>query len=461
MTPHIPHAPATPHVVIAGGGIAGLTAALALHAAGLTRITVVEAARATRPVGAGLNLMPGAVRELDALSLLPDLEAGAALRTRELRYYHRSGALISREPRGLGAGYHWPQLSVHRAHLQKVLGAAVRRRLGASAVLHGVRVTGVGTAAGAGAGAGARGAGRPLLRLEHRGSGVRSWRASLEPDVLIGADGIRSAVRAALHPGEGAPPWNGLVIWRGVTRLPAAAAPRFMLIAGDDRQKAVVYPMSRPADGEVLVNWALARPADGEQDERTFGDWRRQVAVDTFLHHYAGWEFDGVRITDVLRTTDTAHAYPMVDRDPLDRWSHGRTTLIGDAAHAMYPIGSNGASQSIVDARALAHALAAHRDPVEALRAYEADRRPVTTALQEANRRQGPEVVIDLAHRRAPDGFQDVHQVIPAEELAAIAGRYAATGAFDPATVNQGSPYGATYPPGAPRRPLAEPVRVP
>ncbi|MFI8960728.1 FAD-dependent monooxygenase [Streptomyces sp. NPDC053493] len=428
-----PHSSATPHVVIAGGGIAGLTAALALHAVGFTRITVVEAARQARPVGAGLNLMPGAVRELDALGLLADLESGAALRTRELRYYHRSGGLISREPRGLGAGYRWPQLSIHRAHLQRVLGDAVRDRLGPTAVLTGVRVTGVGVHPD----------GRPRLCLEHRDNGGRGGRASLDPDVLVGADGIRSAVRAALNPGEGRPPWNGMLVWRGVSWLPAEAAGRFMLIAGDDRQKAVVYPMSRPTGGRVLVNWALARPADGVPDARAFGDWSRPVGVDAFLHHYEGWEFDGVRVTDVLRAAETAHEYPMVDREPLDRWSHGRTTLIGDAAHAMYPIGSNGASQSIVDARALAHALARHPDPAEALRAYEAERRPVTTALQQANRRQGPEVVIDLAHRRAPHGFGDIHEVIPAEELAAIACRYAATGAFDPATVNQGSPYDA------------------
>ncbi|MFF5974516.1 FAD-dependent monooxygenase [Streptomyces sp. NPDC012769] len=430
MTPHSPH---TPHIVIAGGGIAGLTAALALHAAGFARITVVEAARETRPGGAGLNLMPGAVRELDALGLLAALESGAALRTRELRYYHRSGGLISREPRGLGAGYRWPQLSLHRAHLQRVLADAVRERLGPTAVLSGVRVTGVDV----------RPDGRPRLRLAHRDGIGRGGRASLEPDVLIGADGIRSAVRAALNPGEGRPPWNGMVIWRGVSRMPAAAAARFMLIAGDDRQKAVVYPMSRPTGGRVLVNWALARPADGPPDAHALGDWNREADVDTFLHHYEGWEFDGVRVTDVLRAADTAHAYPMVDREPLDRWSHGRTTLIGDAAHAMYPVGSNGASQAVVDARALAHALAVHPDPAEALRAYEAHRRPVTTALQHAGRRQGPEVVIDLVHRRAPHGFTDVHQVIPAEELAAVAARYAATGAFDPATVNQGSPYEA------------------
>ncbi|MFJ3580866.1 FAD-dependent monooxygenase [Streptomyces sp. NPDC090127] len=431
MTDPTPSPGAGPlHIVVAGGGIAGLTAALALQAAGFDRVTVVESVRESRPVGAGLNLMPPAVRELDALGLLPRLEAGA-LRTRELRYYHRSGGLISRQPRGLGAGYRWPQLSIHRAHLQAVLAEAVRERLGAAALVTGVRVTGVEPLPD----------GRPRIQLVHRDGAVRG-RASLEPDVLVGADGIRSAVRASLNPGEGAPPWNGTLIWRGVSRMPARSVGGFMLIAGDDRQKAVVYPMSPPSGPfrEVLVNWALARPAEAA-DERHLGDWNRPVPVDTFLHHYEGWEFAGVSVPEVLRAATTAHEYPMVDREPLARWTHGRTTLIGDAAHAMYPVGSNGASQSILDARALAHSLALHRDPTEALAAYEAARRPVTTELQRANRRFGPEVVINLAHQRAPQGFTDIHQVIPAAELADIAARYAATGAADPVQVNQGSPY--------------------
>ncbi|WP_019889588.1 FAD-dependent monooxygenase [Streptomyces purpureus] len=421
----------SPQIVIAGGGVAGLTAALALHAAGFDRITVVEAAREIQPVGAGLNVLPNAVRELDALGLLARLEA-RAVRTRELRYYHRTGGLISRTPRGLAAGYRWPQLSLHRGHLQQVLADAVRERLGPTALVAGVRVSGVDVHPG----------GRPRVRLEHRDGAVRGH-ASLEPDLLIGADGIRSAVRAALNPEEGAPPWNGRLIWRGTSWMAADQAPDAMFIAGDDRNKAVVYPLTEPdAYGAVLVNWALVGPS-AAGDETIRGDWNRPVPVASFVHHFEGWEFDGVAVADILRASDgTAYEYPMVDREPLDRWSHGRTTLIGDAAHAMYPAGSNGATQSVVDARALAHALAVHhRDPAAALQAYEADRRPATTALQHANRQLGPEIVINLAHERAPHGFTDIEKVIPREELAEIAARYAATGAFDAATVNRGSPY--------------------
>ncbi|WP_256096935.1 FAD-dependent monooxygenase [Streptomyces agglomeratus] len=358
------------HILIAGGGIAGLTAALSLHAAGFDRITVVEAAREIQPVGAGLNIMPNAVRELDALGLLGVLDQ-QAVRTRELRYYHCSGGLISREPRGLGAGYRWPQLSVHRGHLQLSLADAVRERLGPDAIVGGVRVSGLTTLAD----------GRAHVKLEHRDEVTRGH-AALEPDVLIGADGIRSTVRTALDPAGGEPPWNGMLVWRGVSRMPAERAGTFMLVAGSDRQKAVVYPMTEPdsGTGEVLVNWALAMPAESV-DDAARGDWNRPVPVGKFLRHYEGWEFDGVSVPDVLRAADRAFEYPMVDIDPLERWTYGRTTLIGDAAHAMYPIGSNGATQSIVDARALAHAMALHADPAEALAAYEAERRPAMTEL--------------------------------------------------------------------------------
>ncbi|MEE1757100.1 FAD-dependent monooxygenase [Streptomyces sp. SP18CS02] len=423
----------TPHILIAGGGIAGLTAALSLHAVGYERITVVEAARRIRPIGAGLNLMPDAVRELDALGILDRLETHA-VRTRELRYYHRGGGLICREERGLRAGYRWPQLSLHRGHLQQVLAEAVRRRLGADAIVGGVRVNCLAVLPD----------GRTRVQLQHRDGATRGL-ASFEPDVLIGADGIRSAVRAALNPGEGEPPWNGHLVWRGVSRMEARRAAPFMLVAGDDRHKAVVYPLTEPSPGrrEVLVNWALTMPADALDDpgDHGRGDWDRRVPVGRFLHHYAGWRFDGVSVPDVLRATDAAFEYPMVDREPLARWSHGRTTLIGDAAHAMYPVGSNGATQSVVDARALAHAMATHPGPAEALRAYEEARRPAMTELQLANRGLGPEAVINLAHQRAPGGFLDIDDVIPPRERREIAARYAGTGAFDPATVNLGSPY--------------------
>jgi 2-polyprenyl-6-methoxyphenol hydroxylase-like FAD-dependent oxidoreductase len=424
-------------VVIAGGGIAGLTAALSLHAVGRTDVTVVEAAPEVQPVGAGLNIMPNAVRELAALGLYEEL-AAVSVPTSELRYYHSSGSLVWQEPRGIGAGYRWPQLSIHRGRLQEVLSRAVRERLGREAVVAGARVDDFAELPGS----------RLRVAVRERAGGRTT---DLGAEILIGADGIRSAVRAAMYPGEGEPPWNGVLVWRGVSWMPADRVGSFMFIAGNDRQKAVVYPLTVPAaPGEpVLVNWALAMPAEQGVAAPDRSDWNRRVPTAKFRHHYEGWTFDGVDVAEVIDAAEAAFEYPMVDREPLVRWTFGGATLIGDAAHAMYPIGSNGATQSIIDGRALAHAMAAHEDPARALLAYEAERRPPMTELQRSNRRLGPEVVITMAHERAPGGFTDIHDVIPRTELETIARRYAVAGAFDPASVNQGSPYDAPATPAA------------
>ncbi|MGW0811251.1 flavin-dependent oxidoreductase [Nonomuraea sp. NPDC002799] len=379
-------------IVIAGAGIGGLAAALSLHAAGFEDVTVHEAAREIRPLGVGINLLPHAVRELTELGLAPDLER-IGVATAELAYFNRYGTPIWSEPRGTGAGYAWPQYSVHRGRLQLLLLDAVTERLGADAVRTGSRVTGPGA-----------------------------------EDLLIGADGIHSAVRAHLYPGEGPPPWNGLVLWRGMTYGEPFLTGRSMIMAGDGTQKFVAYPIET---GErTLINWIAEQPLDGAAPDR--GDWNRPADPAEIAEHFAGWSFDWLDVPGIIARTERAYEYPMVDRDPLPRWSDGRITLLGDAAHAMYPIGSNGASQAIIDARVLAHALA-HGD----LAAYEALRRPATTALQLSNRKMGPEVVMKLAHERAPGGFDDIEQVVPYEERAEIAASYKRTAGFDPAALKE------------------------
>ncbi|NUP80325.1 MAG: flavin-dependent oxidoreductase [Nonomuraea sp.] len=383
-------------IVIAGAGIGGLTAALSLHAAGFERVTVHESARELRPLGVGINLLPHAVRELTELGLADRL-AGIGVATAELAYFNRYGTPIWSEPRGLGAGYAWPQYSVHRGRLQLLLLEAVRERLGPDAVRTGSRVTGPG-----------------------------------DEDLLIGADGINSAVRAHLYPDEGPPPWNGLVLWRGMTYGEPFLTGRSMIMAGDGTRKFVAYPIE--TGGRTLINWIAERPLDGEAPER--GNWNRPADVAEIVRHFAGWRFDWLDVPGLITGAEAAYEYPMVDRDPLPRWTFGeasaRVTLLGDAAHAMYPIGSNGASQAIIDARVLAHALA-HGD----LAAYEAHRRPATTALQLSNRQMGPEVVMKLAHERAPGGFDDVEKVVPYAERAEIAASYKRTAGFDPASLNE------------------------
>ncbi|MFJ9775949.1 flavin-dependent oxidoreductase [Kitasatospora sp. NPDC101157] len=409
-------------VLIAGAGIGGLTAALSLHAAGVRDVRVLEAVAQIRPLGVGLNILPNAVRELAELDLLDEL-LEVSLPTGSLGYYNRHGQLIWREPRGEAAGYRWPQLSVHRGRLQAVLAEAVRRRMGGDTVVTDARVEGFAYVDGG-----------VEVRV-HRPGAAR--RCTTRADALIGADGIRSRVRACLYPQEGPPPWNGLVVWRGTAVAPPFLDGRTMIIAGDDRRRAVVYPMSAPGGphGGVLTNWAVARAA-GPDEVFEDADWNRAVPTESFLPHFADLAFDWLDVPALIRTAREAYVYPMVDRDPLPRWSHGPVTLLGDAAHAMYPMGSNGATQSIVDARVVARELALRECPAAALAAYEAERLPALTRLQASARRRGPEVVIDLAHERAPDGFDDVAEVFPGDELRSVSDDFARLGGFDPQTVN-------------------------
>lgn len=398
-------------ILIIGGGIGGLAAALSLRAAGFSEVVVAESVAEIHPLGVGINLLPHAVRELTELGLAARLEE-QAIATAELAYHNRFGSLIWSEPRGLAAGYRWPQYSIHRGDLQMLL-------------LREVEASGV----------------RVLTGHELTGFGESEAEfadgSTLGFDLLVGADGIRSTVRARLYPDEGPPPWNGLVLWRGTTYATPFLNGRSMIMAGDGEQKFVAYPIK---DGEPsLINWIAERPAPGQAADR--GDWNRRVPAEEVLPHFAGWRFDWLDVPELIAGARTIYEYPMVDRDPLPQWTRGRVTLLGDAAHAMYPIGSNGASQAILDARVLACHLAGIDDVDQALAAYEQDRRPPTTALCLANRELGPEIVMKLAHERAPDGFTDIEQILPLAERAAIAAGYKRKAGFDPELLNQRASY--------------------
>ncbi|SDN04753.1 flavin-dependent oxidoreductase [Allokutzneria albata] len=408
-----------PRVLVVGAGVGGLTAALALHRSGLN-VRVVEAASCVAPIGVGLNILPNAVRELAALGLLDKL-AESAVATKQLAFYNRYGDLIWQEPRGLDAGYRWPQFSIHRGDLVRVLLDAVRARLGADAVITGARLA-----------SHTDGPNGPVVaRLAH----PDGRRTTLEADVLVGADGIHSTVRAALYPDEGPPPWNGLVMWRGTTWGQPFLTGSSMIVTGDDVRRVVLYPVRRdPASGRVLINWVAAAPSTTVPDAAPSP--RKRVPVSAAMAEFGDWRFPWLDIGGVLAATKEVFEYPMLDRDPLSRWSVGRTTLLGDAAHPMYPAGSNGATQAVVDACALADALSQHSPATAALAEYERIRRPVTTEIQTSNRRMGPEVVITMAHQRAPNGFTDIDEVISPAELAGISARYASTGRFDIDTVN-------------------------
>ena len=413
------------HVLIVGGGIGGLATALALHAAGI-RSTVFEQVQEPRELGVGINTLPHAIKELAALGLLPALDR-AGIRTRELVYANRFGQVVWRELRGLDAGLDTPQFSIHRGKLHTLLLEAVQDRLGPAAVQ----------------------TGRRLLSFTEHGDRVEAHFAPrdngenivAEGDVLVGADGIHSVTRAAFYPDEGAPVWNGTMLWRGAADWPVYLDGRTMVIAGGMAAKFVFYPIhSDPATpARRLTNWAvMARTADTSGTPPRREDWNRAgewSEIEPFVRDR--FRLDFVDPLALIRASGTFYEYPLCDRDPLPRWSFGRTTLVGDAAHPMYPVGSNGASQAVLDAVALTRHLTSGAPVPEALAAYDAERRPMTAEIVLNNRKGGPERVIDVLEERAPNGFDDVDAIASHAEREAIVRGYAAMAGFAREQVNR------------------------
>ena len=408
-------------VLIAGAGIAGLTTALSLHQIGI-ECRVFEAIDAIAPLGVGINTLPHAVRELFDLGL-QDALAATAIPTARLAYYSARGQEIWSEPRGEAAGYRWPQFSIHRGALQMVLLNAVRERLGADRVLTGHRLAGWDeTLAGV------------TAHFENRRTGEKH--ASATGSLLIGADGIHSAVRAQAYPDEGAPKWNGAILWRGVTQGHGFLDGRTMIMAGHETQKFVAYPISRETP---LVNWIAERKFATDHVWRR-EDWNRPGDLADFLPWFESWRWDWLDVPTMVRAGGSCLEYPMVDRDPVERWTFGRVTLLGDAAHAMYPIGSNGASQAILDARVLAREILARGTTPDALLAYEAERRPATARIVLANRGNGPEQVMQLVQQRAPNGFARIADVLTEDEREGIAAGYKQIAGFDRDVLNARPP---------------------
>ncbi len=411
-------------VLIAGGGIGGLATALSLHRVGIA-CTVFEQVREPRELGVGINTLPHAIKELAALGLLDALDR-AGIRTRDLIYANRFGQVVWRELRGTDAGLDTPQFSIHRGKLLGVLLAAVRRRLGPDTVRTGCR----------------------LVSFAERQDGItatfeqRDTGGTVEAtgDALIGADGIHSTLRALFYPDEGPPIWNGSMLWRGAAEWPTWRDGRTMIIAGGMGAKFVYYPIhADPARPDMrLTNWAvLARVTEGAGAPPRREDWNRPGAMsDLEPLVRAHFRLDFVDPLALIRASGEFYEYPLCDREPLPRWSFGRATLLGDAAHPMYPVGSNGASQAVLDACALARHLAAGPDVAAALAAYDAERRPMTAEIVLNNRKGGPERVIDVLEARAPDGFSDLDAVASFAEREAIVRGYAAMAGFAKEQIN-------------------------
>jgi 2-polyprenyl-6-methoxyphenol hydroxylase-like FAD-dependent oxidoreductase len=409
-------------VIIVGGGIGGLTTALMLHARGI-ECDVYEQSDTIRELGVGINTLPHAIKELAELKLLDRLDM-VGIRTHELFYTNRFGQEIWRELRGTDAGYEFPQFSIHRGRLQAVIHQAVRSRLGEARIHTGHRLGSYRQDE----------AGVSAYFFDRNGS----HRTTARGDILIGADGINSLVRETLYPNEGPARWNGAMLWRGAVEWPAFLTGRSMIVAGGMAAKLVVYPIAdsgRP--DRRLTNWAVvAKIGDAATAPPNKEDWSRPGRLDDLMPHVQRFRIAYVNAQALIEATPEFWEYPMCDRDPLPRWSHGRVTMLGDAAHPMYPVGSNGASQAILDARCLADLLRSAEHPQHALWMYEQERLPVTAQIVRMNRKGGPEGVIDAVEALAPDGFNRIEDVLSFDERKAIVGGYASTAGFAREQVN-------------------------
>ena len=413
-------------IAIVGGGIVGLTTAVSLARVGF-RPTVYEAVRNPSPLGVGINVLPHAVRELTELGLLERLQ-GIGVSIEDLVYRMADGREVWHEPRGLAAGYDWPQIAVHRGRLQMMLLDEVRSTLGPQAVRFGHALASL-----------RLGDGVVALDFVDRETGAPQ--GGIEADVVIGADGIHSAVRRQFYPKEGIPKWSGVSLFRGTTLLPKGQVGALMHWTGHSRQKFAGYPIAiDPKTGEILFNWICdLKTAEAGSTPRE--DWNRRVDRAPLLPRYENWQWPGIHVPSIVAAASEVFEFPMVDRDPLPRWTHGRVTLAGDAAHPMYPIGSNGATQGILDARAIAYHLATGADPDLALAAYEVERREATSRIVLTNRAHGPDKVLEIAAALTVDPTTDLAEAFPMDERARIAQDYKRIAGFDPVLLKQRPSY--------------------
>ena len=383
-------------IIVVGGGIAGLALALALRQRGLA-CRVYEAAPEVKELGVGITLLPHGMRELIALGLEERLRA-VAIENRESAFYNRHGQFIYKEPRGKHAGYPWPELGIHRGKLQRILYEAA-----ADMVSLDHKCTGI-----------EQGSSRVKIFFENK--------ESIEGDIAIACDGINSTVRKQFYPEEKLA-FTGINTWRGVTvRKPILDGRTYFRIGSIETGKIVIYPIADDVDGRgsQLVNWM----AEIRQSGVSMNDWNKAGDLRDFHKLYAGWRFHWLDVAELIGTAQTVLEYPMVDKDPVPRWTFGRVTLMGDAAHPMYPRGSNGAAQALIDARTLADLLV-KGDAVSALDEYEKLRLEPTSKVVRTNREFPPDFInIKVDQLTGGKPFRHIDDVISQDELRRISEEY-------------------------------------
>ncbi|MFD0916600.1 flavin-dependent oxidoreductase [Pseudahrensia aquimaris] len=406
-------------VLIAGGGIAGLALGLTLHQIGVP-FHIFERASEMKPLGVGINVQPNAVRELYEMGL-EDALSKVGVKTREYGMFTKHGLEIWTEPRGIWAGYHWPQYSVHRGELTMLLYHTLLDRAGADCITLGAKALGFDN-------------GDDGVRLHLLRGGEHM---NVIGDVLIAADGIHSAIRTQMAPDEGPPIWNGAVLWRGTSLGKPFRTGASMALIGHATQRIVSYPITAPDPdtGEAVMNWIAELwfdPSKGWEKN----DWNREASLSDFLPQFYSWVYDWYDFPALMEKAEKVFEYPMVDRDPLPRWTRGRTTLMGDAAHATYPVGSNGASTAIIDARKIGRAFLEYGVNSAALEAYEAEMRPAMQKLIETNRGSGPDAVLQMMEDKCRGMFENLEDVVSREELAHHAETYKAVAGFSIEALN-------------------------
>ena len=429
-------------VIIAGGGIGGLATALTLHQIGVPCV-VFEAVREMRPLGVGINLQPNAVRELYDLGFTQDDLDRVGLPAREWALVGLNGNDVYSEPRGLLAGYNWPQYAVHRGHFHMLLHEKAVERMGPEAVRLGSRVTGYRKNPDGGV----------SVFVEHADGSTSETSGAL----LIGADGIHSAVRAQMHPTQPPIHWGGAIMWRGTTwGKPIRSGASFVGL-GTHRQRVVFYPISHPdpKTGLSIINWIAEVTMDNAEGWKQSG-WFRQVGVDDFIHHFEDWIWDWLDVPALLRKADSIFENPMIDRDPVPTWRDGPVLLLGDAAHPMYPTGSNGGSQAIVDARVLGAAIIEYGVTQGALAAFDAKLCGPISQLVLRNRGAGPFGLLNMVDERCGGTFDNIDDVIPPKERAEFMAGYKAAAGLAIEQLNKAPP---TIPNGARARRGQDEVR--
>lgn len=403
-------------VLIAGGGIGGLAMALTLNQIGVP-FTVFEAVRSLAPLGVGINIQPNAVRELYDLGIDADDLDAVGVPSKEWALVGLNGNDIYSEPRGLAAGYKWPQYSVHRGELHMLLYRKLVERAGPDCVKLHHRVTGYEMEAGGSVAAVVkRSDGR---EIKERGA------------LLIAADGIHSDIRAQMHPDQPPINWGGAIMWRGTTTGKPIRTGSSFVGLGTHRHRMVFYPISPvdPDTGLATINWIAERTVDNSEGWKNSG-WFRPVEVGEFIAHFKDWRYDWLDVPDMLGRADIAYENPMIDRDPVPTWQDRSVVLIGDAAHAMYPTGSNGASQAIMDARVMGAMMLRHGVNEGAFAAFDEKLCGPISELILRNRGAGPFGLLNLVNDRCGGAFQSIDDVIPADERNAFMAKYKQAAGF-------------------------------